>query len=312
MGTHVIVGSGPVGTATAEHLVKLGHEVRMVTRTGAGPSPGGRSVGGTGVDVERIAADATDAGRLASLAAGADALYNCASPPYHRWPQLWPPLAAALLSAAERSGATLVTMSNLYGYGEVDGPITEETPLAATAPKLRLRADMWRAALAAHQAGRIRVTEARASDFLGPEARSMFTTMVLPRVRAGKPAAVPANLDVPHSLSYTGDVGATLATLGTDARALGRAWHVPTAPPVTLREAARRFAAIVGAPEPRLSVMPDAILRLGGLVNAEAREFRKVRYQFERPWVLDSSAAQQTFGLVPTPVDEALRSMAAG
>src|SRR5262245_37429761 len=111
MGRHVIVGSGPVGTATAEHLVKLGHEVRMVTRTGAGPSLGGRRAGRAGVTVERIAADATDAGRLASLAAGADALYNCASPPYHRWPELWPPLAAALLDAAERSGATLVTMS---------------------------------------------------------------------------------------------------------------------------------------------------------------------------------------------------------
>jgi nucleoside-diphosphate-sugar epimerase len=298
MGRHVIVGSGPVGAATAEHLQARGHEVRMITRSGSGPST-----------VERVAADATDAERLATLAAGADALYNCASPPYHRWPQLWPPLAAALLSAAERSGAVLVTMSNLYGYGEVDGPITEERPMATTAAKLRIRADMWRAALAAHQAGRIRVTEARASDFVGPGGRSLFTTMVAPAVRAGRSALVPANLDVPHSLTYTGDVGATLATLGTDPRALGRAWHVPTAPAVSLREAARRLAAIAGAPEPRLRVMSDAVLWLGGLFNAEAREFRKVRYQFERPWVLDSSAVQQTFGLVPTPLDDALRAM---
>src|SRR5262245_37047420 len=105
MGRHVIVGAGPVGTAAAEHLVARGHEVRMVTRTGAGP-----------VFVERVQADATDASRLAQLAAGADTLYNCANPPYHRWPQLWPSLATALLDAAQRSGAVLVTMSNLYGY----------------------------------------------------------------------------------------------------------------------------------------------------------------------------------------------------
>jgi nucleoside-diphosphate-sugar epimerase len=299
MGLHVIVGAGPVGTATAEHLVRLGHEVRVITRSGRGPSA-----------AHAIAADATDAQRLTSLAAGAEALYNCASPPYHRWPELWPPLAAAILSAAEKSGAVLVTMSNLYGYGPVSGPIREDLPLTATTAKLRVRADMWRAALAAHEAGRVRVTEARASDYVGPGVKSLFTTMITPRVRQGRPAAVPANLDLPHSLTYTGDVGATLGVLGTDPRAWGRAWHVPTPPAVSLREAATRFAAIVGAPAPRLRVMPDAVLRLGGLFNAEAREFRKVRYQFEQPWVLDSAAAQQAFGLIPTPLDEALRSMA--
>jgi nucleoside-diphosphate-sugar epimerase len=298
MGRHVIVGAGPVGTATAEELTRLGHEVRVITRAGTGPST-----------VERVAADATDAASLASLAAGADALYNCASPPYHRWPQLWPPLAAAILKAAEASGAVLVTMSNLYGYGPVHGPITEDLPLVATTDKLRIRADMWRAAFAAHEDGRVRVTEARASDYIGRGGASLFTTLVMPRIRRGSPALVPANIDVAHSFTYVGDVARTLAVLGTDARALGRAWHVPTADAVTIRELAHRFAAMVGAPEPRLRRMPDAVLRLGGLFDSEAREFAKVRYQFASPWVLDSSAAQRTFGLVPTPLDEALRSM---
>jgi nucleoside-diphosphate-sugar epimerase len=215
-----------------------------------------------------------------------------------------------MLGAAERSGAVLVTMSNLYGYGPVRGPMTEDLPLAASTVKGRIRADMWRDALAAHDAGRVRVTEARASDYLGPGAASLFTTLVLPRVRIGKPAFVPANLDVPHSMTFTEDVGATLAVLGTDERSLGRVWHVPTAQPVTLRELASRFAALVGAPAPRLRAMPHAVLWIGGLVDAEAREFREVRYQFDNPWVLDSSAAEATFGLRPSPLDDALRSMA--
>src|SRR5436853_7699464 len=104
MALHVIVGAGPIGTATAQHLLAAGHDVRMITRSGSGPD-----------GVERVAADATDAARLTTLAAGAAALYNCANPPYHRWPVEWPPLAAALLTSAERCGAVLVTMSNLYG-----------------------------------------------------------------------------------------------------------------------------------------------------------------------------------------------------
>ena len=299
MALHVIVGAGPIGTATGRHLIKLGHEVRLVTRAGSGPE-----------ELPRVAADASDADRLTELTTGAAALYNCASPPYHRWPELWPPLATAILATAERTGAILVTMSNLYGYGRVVGSITEDLPLQPTTVKGRVRVAMWQDALAAHQAGRARVTEARASDYIGPGAQSLFTTMVAPAVRRGKWASVPANLDVPHSFTFTDDVGAMLAVLGTDERSLGRAWHVPTAAPLTLRALASRYADIVGAPAARLGRMPDAVLRLGGLFNAEAREYRDVKYQYDYPWVLDSTAAQDMFGLKPTSLDEALRAMA--
>ncbi len=300
MALHVIVGAGPVGTATARELVAAGHQVRVITRRG------------TGLDhpsVERVSADATDAQRLTSLAAGAAAVYNCANPPYHRWPVEWPPLAAALLTAAERSGAVLVIMSNLYGYGPVDAAMTEDLPLAATSVKGRVRAKMWLDALAAHEAGRVRATEARASDYLGRDASSLFCDMIAPAVRAGRRAYVPVRLDVPHSLTYTGDVGRTLAILGTDERAWGRPWHVPTPRPQTLGQVARRLAELAGARAPRLTPIPGGVVRLGGLFSPLAKEFLEVRYQFQRPFVLDSSAAEATFGLSPTDPDEVLRSM---
>ena len=51
------------------------------------------------------AADARDAETMGRLADGAAVIYNCVNPPYHRWPADWPPIAASVLSAAERSGA---------------------------------------------------------------------------------------------------------------------------------------------------------------------------------------------------------------
>src|SRR5258705_10017666 len=142
MGLHVIVGSGPVGSGAATLLRDRGERVRMVTRRG------------TGIDgVEAVAADAGNLERLTTLAKGAEAIYNCANPPYHRWPTQWPPIAAGLLAAAERTGAVLATTSNLYGYGPVDGPMTERSPLSATSVKGRVRVRMWLDALAAHQAG---------------------------------------------------------------------------------------------------------------------------------------------------------------
>jgi nucleoside-diphosphate-sugar epimerase len=299
MALHVIVGAGPVGGATASLLAERGERVRIVSRHGAGPEHPA---------IERVTADATDADRLAALAAGAAVVYNCANPPYHRWLTDWPPLASALLGAAERSGAVLATANNLYGYGKVSGPITDSSPLAATHPKLRLRVDMWRAARAAHEAGRIRATEVRASDYI--EANSIFTFGIAKQVLAGKRAYVPYPLDVPHSWTAIADVARTLVTVGTDERAWGRAWLVPTNPPLTIRQLATRFAGVTGAPKPKLTSMPYAALWVAGLFSPLVRELRTTYYQFARPFVLDSSGTTSAFGLTPSPLDDALRATA--
>ncbi|MGR6317237.1 NAD-dependent epimerase/dehydratase family protein [Micromonospora soli] len=302
MSLHVIVGAGPVGTATAQLLAERGERVRVVTRRGTGPEHPA---------VERTAADAADADRLAALTEGAAALYNCANPAYHRWPVDWPPLAAALLTAAERTGAVLATVGNLYGYGPVDGPMTEDTPLAAAGTKGRVRNRMWTDALAAHQAGRARVTEVRGSDYVGVGGTSL-AMMVLPRVLAGQRVFLPVDWDAPHTWTYIPDVARTLVAAATDERAWGRPWHVPSAPAVPMRELAARAAALVGAPAPKLTRMLYPVLWLGGLANPMARELRETAYQFDRPFVMDATAATATLGIEPTPLDRVVKETVAG
>jgi len=299
MALHVIVGAGPVGTATARLLVEAGHQVRVVTRSGNGPDHPA---------VERVAADAGDRDRLRKLTHGAAALYNCANPPYHRWPQDWPPIAAAMLGAAADTGAVLVITGNLYGYGPVGRPMVETDPLAATSVKGRVRARMWQDALAAHRAGRVRVTEARASDFYGPGTDSMVGAYFMPRLLAGRRAIVLGGLDAAHTWTYAPDVGRALVTLGSDPRAWGRAWHVPSTAPRTVREIAVRVCELAGAPAPRYRVVPRWLLRATGAASPVVREFEEVRYQHDRPFVLDTRAYQETFGERPTPLDDGLRA----
>ncbi|WP_327032875.1 NAD-dependent epimerase/dehydratase family protein [Micromonospora ureilytica] len=296
MALHVIVGTGPVGTATAQLLADRGERVRVISRRGAGPEH---------PSIERIAADAADADRLSVLTDGAQALYNCANPAYHRWPTDWPPLAGALLAAAERTGAVLATVSNLYGYGPVGGPMTEQTPLAATGTKGRVRNRMWADALAAHRAGRARVTEVRGSDYFGVGGTSL-AMMVLPRVLAGQRVFLPVDWDAPHTWTYIPDVARTLVAAATDPRAWGRAWHVPSAPAASMRELATRVAALAGVPVPRLIRMPYPVLWLGGLASPLTRELRETAYQFDRPFLMESVAATAALGVEPTPLESAL------
>jgi nucleoside-diphosphate-sugar epimerase len=299
MGKHVIVGAGQVGHQLATLLAERDHEVVVVTRSGSGPA-----------SVTRIAADAADRERLTEIANGADALYNCVNPPYHRWPQDWPPIAASLLATAGKTGAALVTLGNLYGYGPVDGPLTEDLPLAATGVKGRVRAAMWADLLAAHQAGRARVTELRGSDYFGPGARDQayLGERFVPPLLAGKRVMFLSDPNIPHAWTYLPDVARALAVAGTDERAWGRAWHIPTNPAASPLQVARRLCELAGAPAPRIARLPRWIMNAAGLASPFLRELRETRYQFDRPYVLDSSAFETTFELTPTPMDEALEA----
>ena len=240
----LVIGAGVIGSRVAGMLAERGDRVSVVSRRGSGPAG--------------VAADAADAGAMARLAEGAAVIYNCVNPPYHRWPADWPPIAASVLAAAERSGAVLVTLSNLYGYGpRVPGgydeahPITEATPLAATGRKGRVRARVWQDALAAHQAGRVRVAEVRAADFVGPGAQSAMGERIVRQVRQGKRVSVLGRADRPHTWSFTDDVARMLVTAGTDPRAWGRAWHVPSNEPLSQRQVIDDFARAAGVGQVR-------------------------------------------------------------
>ncbi|TMQ91311.1 NAD-dependent epimerase/dehydratase family protein [Actinomadura soli] len=303
MGKHVIVGAGQVGAHLAGRLVERGHDVVVVTRSGSGPD-----------GVEKVAADVADQARLTEVAKNAEALYNCVNPRYIRWTQDWPPMAASFLGTAEATGAVLVTLSNLYVYGPVDGPMTEDLPLAATGTKGRVRARMWRDALAAHQEGRIRMTELRGSDYYGPGSTDQAyigeVRFVKPLL-AGKRVSFLSDPSVPHAWTYLPDVAEALAIAGTDERALGRAWHVPTGPAVATLDVAERLCEIAGAPAPRVSGLPRPVFNAIGLFSPLIKELRETRYQFDKPYVLDSSAFESTFGMAPTPLDDALKTIIA-
>ncbi len=298
---HVVIGAGATGAATANLLADRGQRVRIITRSGSGPENDG---------IELVAADASDAAALTTLTEGAVAIYNCANPPYDRWTTDWPPLAASLLAAAEANDAVLVTLSNLYAYDPTNGPMRATDPLNPPSIKGGVRAKMWHDALAAHEAGRVRVTEARASDFIGPGVGDSghMGDRIVPKVMAGKSVSVMGRTDMEHSWTAIADVAETLVTIATDERAWGRAWHVPTEPPMSQEQMVNRISALAGAKPVKVRALPKALLTIAGLFVPMMRELKEVMYQFEKPFVVHSQDTTDTFGLKPTPLDDTLRA----
>jgi nucleoside-diphosphate-sugar epimerase len=297
-GLHVVFGTGQVGLALAGRLAGLGVEVRAVSRRRPVALVDG---------VDWRAADATDLDAAADAAKGASVVYQCLNAPYTRWPELFPPLQRGALAAAERADALLVTLENVYAYGPVGGkPMTEDLPLAATTSKGRTRAAMTAELLSAAAAGRVRIAIGRASDFFGAGAtESTLGERVFGNAVAGKRADFIGNPSLPHTYSYVPDIAAGLATLGTDERAAGQVWHLPGPETVTTRALLDLVAAEVGHPVAVRNVPPLA-LRAMGVVSPLMRGLAEMAYEFEEPFILDTTKFESAFGTAATPLATAI------
>ena len=298
--SHVVLGAGPVGRAVVAALAARGIEPVVLTRS-ATAVPGAVS----------RRADLADPAQATAAMAGARVVFQCASPAYHRWPAEFPPLQARAVDAAAAAGALLVVAENLYGYGPVTGPLTQDLPLAASTRKGTVRARMWRDLLAAHEAGRLRVVAGRASDFFGPGVvGSAVGERFFRAVVHGKAAEVMGDPGRLHTYTYIADFGEALVRLSEQPGSWGQAWHVPSAPAVSTRQFAEMAAAVAGT-QARLRRLARWQLALIGTFVPAIREMPEMLYEFEQDWVVDHAAYTALAGDHATPLEAAIRATVA-
>lgn len=306
---HVVLGAGAVGRALAAALARRGTgTVRVVSRTGPRHTPDG---------VQAVSADVTDPAAVPAATHGARVVYQVMAPPYHRWAEQFPALQEAAITAAEAAGARLVTLENLYPYGEPqDGvPLTEDTPFRPRSRKGEVRAAMHRDLRAAADAGRVEIAVGRAASYVGPGggAQSPLGDQVVRAALTGGRARVLGDPDTPHSVSYIPDIAEGLAVLGEHPAAAGRVWHLPTDPAVrTMRQMIDTLYRLAGRGPARLAPTPAWVLRLVGRFQPPVGEVVEMLYEYQRPFVVDSSRITAELGVRATPLDDALAATLAG
>jgi len=294
---HVVLGSGPAGTALAVELARRGRTVRLVDRKADGPALGG---------VQRFAADVSTADGARAAVDGGAVVYHCVNVGYHLQLEAMPRIQEAVLGAVEATGARLVVLDTLYPYGRTGGAVmTEDSPWNATSRKGRMRAALDERYLTAHRDGRARVVLARSADFVGRGVvNSTLGGAVFPGALTGGEVLGLGDIDLPHSYTNIADVATGLATLGERPDGDGRVWHLPTAPAPTTRQIHAMIEERVGRP---LNVVVLKEARPFGPFDAVfMNEYAEMFYQHTEPQIMDSSAFEHAFGVHPVPLADTL------
>ncbi|MBK7454348.1 MAG: NAD-dependent epimerase/dehydratase family protein [Anaerolineales bacterium] len=297
---HVVFGTGALGKWTARELVKLGKSVRMVSHSGKADSriPAG---------VEVVKGDAYDIAKNIEVIKGATAVYQCAQPQYHEWAEKFPPMQKAILDAVSANGAKFIVGDNLYMYGDTDGqPIREDMPYQPHTKKGKVRAEMATAVMEAHRAGKIRAAIGRASNFFGPDDAAVTDYAIRPAL-AGKSINLLGRTDQPHTFSYVADFGKLLATLGTREEALGQIWFTPSPVPITQIELVRIMEEVLGQKVKYMAAGKMMTSFLGLFIPA-MRESVEMLYEWDKPFIMDSTKAEKAFGWQGTPLKDAMRA----
>ncbi len=304
-GHNVIFGSGQLGLAIMDELVARGKPVTVVNRSGQL-----REALPEGVTLRQT--DLNDPAQIAAIAGDAVVVFQTAQPPYTQWPEQFPQLMESIIAGISQAQARLIVADNLYMYGPTNGrPLTEALPYAATGPKGRTRALLATMLLEAHQEGRIQVAIGRASDFYGPRVTdSTVGELLFAAALQGKPANMLGSPDLPHTYTYIRDFARALILLSEHEEAFGRAWHVPNAETISTRQFAGLIGQEIGRPI-QIRVAPRLLLTVLGLFNPMLREMKEMLYEFEEPYIVDSSRFAETFGACPTPHEQAIKETVA-
>jgi nucleoside-diphosphate-sugar epimerase len=298
--THVVLGSGTVGTKLATRLSAAGKKVVLISR-----STNSRPI----ANVECVKGDASSISSLLTACPKADFIYNCVNPPYDKWDTEWPPIQQAIIEFSTRTDAVLVTCSNLYGYGPHQGVLTEDLPLRATWKNGRVRADMWLEVKELHDAGKIRATEVRGSDYISASDQSRMGDRVVPRLMQGKSVQLLGSVDTLHTWTDPDDVANLMMVVAEEEVAWGKPWHVPSNEPMTQRNVVRDIARELGIENPKVSSVPIYVEKMLGVFNPVMRELSQTAYQFNEPFIMSDENSRKTFGLQPKPWNQIISDL---
>lgn len=296
---HTILGSGGnIANELVKELIKNNEQFRLVSRN---PKPQGNG--------ELRPADITNVNSVNEAVKGSDVVYLLAGLQYNIkvWRVQWPKIMNNVIEACKRYKAKLIFFDNVYCYGLVNGPMTEDSPYNPISKKGEIRARIATQLMDEVKRGNLRASIARAADFYGPKAeRTVPNVMIFDNLSKSKKPQLLVRADTYHSYTFIPDAGKAVYLLSKNDLSFDQVWHMPTAsPPLTGREFVTQAAKAFNA-EPKYTLLSKFMIRIAGMFNRDIREIYEMLYQNEYDYGFDSSKFEKVFSFHPTSYEEGI------
>ncbi|MDD4087554.1 MAG: NAD-dependent epimerase/dehydratase family protein [Bacteroidales bacterium] len=300
----VILGAGgSIGNGLAKELKKYKTNIRLVSRN---PKK-------LNEDDELVVANLLGKAAVSEAIKGCEVAYLVAGLKYNAdtWERQWPVIMQNVIDACRQHNCKLVFFDNVYMYDPaMIGHMTEECPLNPSSRKGKVRAAIAQKLMDEVKQGNITALIARAADFYGPgEVNSILSETVVKNFAKGKKANWMGDPAVPHSFTYVPDAAKATAMLGNSKDGWGQVWHLPTAArPLSGLEWIENIASEMGV-KPKYTVLSKSMIRMLGWFIPFLREMPEMMYQYDRPYVFDSTKFEKRFSLKATPYVVGIREM---
>ena len=289
----ILGANGAIASQLSKHLPNYTSKIRQVSR-----HP--RQVNATD---ELVSADLLNYDQTEKAVAGSEVVYLLAGLKYDIgvWRREWPILMRNVIDACKKHNSKLVFFDNVYSYGLVKGPMTEETPFNPNSKKGEVRAKIATLLLDEIKSKNLNGMIVRGADFYGPNVLLSVThSMVTEKLKSGKTSQWFGNPKLIHTFTYTPDAGKSVALLGNTPSAFNQTWHSLTSKEKITGEDYVGIACELAHRPFKIQTLSKGMLRLVSLFVPVLREFPEMMYQYENDYIFDSTKIEKSFSIEAT------------
>jgi nucleoside-diphosphate-sugar epimerase len=296
MEKHFIIGPGVIGQEVFSVLQSMNKEVYLSGRSD-------RNI------KNYIQLDALNKSQVIEKTKGMTHVYITIGLPYNKklWRNQWPIIVDNIIEASLTNAFKIIFFDNVYAYGRLHNPVTEQHDLSPISQKGLTRKIIDEKLIQVMKTQDVMIV--RSPDFFGPKANNSVCYIgFLENMIKGKDPSFIGSANKKHSYGYTIDLARATVELSLQEDTYGQTWHLPCYQIDSIEEVVLAYNKSLST-RFKLKTMSIKAHKVLSIFIPILKELLEMRYQFDEDYILDFSKFKSRFpDFILTPFQKAIES----